>query len=129
MMTQKSEEGSETLSAKQSGKTYMQQIAQTTDKRKKYRKKKKLLSPISRLMTIFTDKSKKTGKVKCPMFKKEVFSNAKTTLKNCDSLAEFNSRTYLQETLCRSQSKTQMFTPTHEAPVFPAREKQNRKFR
>ena len=45
---------------------------------------------------------KKTGKmIKCHNFKKEVFANAKITLNKCDSLAEFNSRTYLQETLCR----------------------------
>ena len=64
-------------------------------KRKLTMKSKKNLSPISRLVTIFADKSKKTGKVKCPIFKKEVFSNAKITLRNCDSLAEFNNRTYL----------------------------------
>jgi len=46
-------------------------------------------------MQIFQEKSKKTGKVRCPIFKKEVFVNAKLTLNNCDSLKEFGSRTFL----------------------------------
>lgn len=48
-------------------------------------------------MQIFKEKSKKTGKVKCPIFKKEVFANAKVTLKNCDSLNEFSSRTFFAD--------------------------------
>jgi len=47
---------------------------------------------------IFSDESKKTGKVKCPIFQKQVFTNAKVTLKNCESLEEFSNRAYLQDT-------------------------------
>ena len=104
-------------------------MTKSSTQRKTEVSKKKNLSPISRLVTIFADKSKKTGKVKCPIFKKEVFSNAKITLKNCDSLQEFNSRTYLQDTFSRQASMPRIFTPSPHETVFPARDIKNRKFR
>lgn len=92
-------------------------------------KKKKALSPIQRLVTLFADKSKKNGKTKYHVFKKEVFNNAKITLRNCDSLAEFNNRAYLQDTISRQASMPRIFTPSPHETMFPARDSMNRKFR
>ena len=42
------------------------------------------------------------------MFKKELFSHAKHTLKNCETLAEFGSRTVMQDQLGKKVSPQQI---------------------
>ena len=90
----------------------------------KTRKTNQFLSPVEHFMQIFKKKSKKTGKVKCPIFKKEVFANAKITLKNCDSLKEFSSRTFFVES-SHQTSMPRLFSVVGngETNIFSARGK------
>lgn len=61
------------------------------------------MTPVEKFMRIFSDKTKASNKSmrKCADYKKEVYSNAMTTLQSCDTINEFGSRTYLKEQLGR----------------------------
>ena len=55
------------------------------------------MTPVDEVVKIFERKSKMVPKAKCPLFKKEVFGNAKQTLKDCESVTEFKSRIVMNE--------------------------------